>query len=158
MIRVNPYKRSSFWPESILAHHLTCCLVHPSCYLYWLISIGFFTTIMYSCVFEWYRNGRLPACSCRSCWCCTEKEEKLGWCGTSLWFGPNPVMFVCVRASVILYLITIYQILVYYSVSISISCLCNSAEKRGLIDADQEDLMILLPPVFSLKNIPENVV
>lgn len=31
-------------------------------------------------------------------------------------------------------------------------------EKRGLIDADQEDLMILLPPVFSVKNIPENVV
>ncbi|XP_071701308.1 uncharacterized protein [Rutidosis leptorrhynchoides] len=31
-------------------------------------------------------------------------------------------------------------------------------EKRGLIDADQEDLMILLPPLFSIKNIPENVV
>lgn len=31
-------------------------------------------------------------------------------------------------------------------------------EKHGLIDADQEDLMILLPPLFSLKNIPENVV
>ncbi|KVI04225.1 Transcription factor IIIC, subunit 5 [Cynara cardunculus var. scolymus] len=31
-------------------------------------------------------------------------------------------------------------------------------EKRGLIDADQEDLMILLPPLFSVKNIPENVV
>ncbi|KAJ9550194.1 hypothetical protein OSB04_014239 [Centaurea solstitialis] len=26
-------------------------------------------------------------------------------------------------------------------------------EKRGLIDADQEDLMILLPPLFSVKNI-----
>nr|XP_043607064.1 general transcription factor 3C polypeptide 5-like isoform X3 [Erigeron canadensis] len=32
------------------------------------------------------------------------------------------------------------------------------SEKRGLIDADQEDLMILLPPVFSLKNIPKNLV
>ncbi|KAJ9550139.1 hypothetical protein OSB04_014184 [Centaurea solstitialis] len=31
-------------------------------------------------------------------------------------------------------------------------------EKRGLIDADQEDLMIILPPLFSVKNIPENVV
>lgn len=36
--------------------------------------------------------------------------------------------------------------------------LCNFVEKHGLIDADQEDLMILLPPLFSLKNIPENVV
>ncbi|KAJ0636712.1 putative transcription factor IIIC subunit Tfc1/Sfc1 [Helianthus annuus] len=31
-------------------------------------------------------------------------------------------------------------------------------EKHGLIDADQEDLMILLPPLFSLKNIQENLV
>ncbi|KAL8267716.1 hypothetical protein R6Q59_001514 [Mikania micrantha] len=31
-------------------------------------------------------------------------------------------------------------------------------EKHGLIDADQEDLMILLPPLFSLKNTQENVV
>lgn len=31
-------------------------------------------------------------------------------------------------------------------------------EKHGLLDADQEDLMMLLPPLFSLKNIPENVV
>ncbi|MFS7935137.1 putative transcription factor IIIC subunit Tfc1/Sfc1 [Helianthus anomalus] len=31
-------------------------------------------------------------------------------------------------------------------------------EKHGLIDADQEDLMILLPPLFSLKNTQENLV
>ncbi|XP_076945966.1 uncharacterized protein LOC143617223 [Bidens hawaiensis] len=31
-------------------------------------------------------------------------------------------------------------------------------EKHGLIDADQEDLMILLPPLFSIKNTQENLV
>lgn len=31
-------------------------------------------------------------------------------------------------------------------------------EKRGLIDVDQEDLMILVPPLFSPKDIPEKVV
>ncbi|KAL7586644.1 hypothetical protein Lser_V15G40448 [Lactuca serriola] len=34
----------------------------------------------------------------------------------------------------------------------------NWDDKHGLIDVDQEDLMILLSPLFSLKNIPENVV
>ncbi|XP_016447969.2 uncharacterized protein LOC107773035 isoform X1 [Nicotiana tabacum] len=31
-------------------------------------------------------------------------------------------------------------------------------EKGGLMDVDQEDLMILLPPLFSLKDIPVNIV
>ncbi|KAM7520307.1 hypothetical protein LguiB_019269 [Lonicera macranthoides] len=31
-------------------------------------------------------------------------------------------------------------------------------EKRGLMDVDQEDLMIILPPLFSLKDMPEKVV
>lgn len=31
-------------------------------------------------------------------------------------------------------------------------------EKRGLIDVDQEDLMILVPPLFSPKDIPERIV
>ncbi|KAK2993664.1 hypothetical protein RJ640_009479, partial [Escallonia rubra] len=31
-------------------------------------------------------------------------------------------------------------------------------EKGGLLDVDQEDLMILVPPIFSPKDIPENVV
>nr|XP_016436708.1 PREDICTED: general transcription factor 3C polypeptide 5-like isoform X2 [Nicotiana tabacum] len=31
-------------------------------------------------------------------------------------------------------------------------------EKGGLMDVDQEDLMILLPPLFSLKDMPENIV
>ncbi|XP_019247633.1 PREDICTED: general transcription factor 3C polypeptide 5-like isoform X1 [Nicotiana attenuata] len=31
-------------------------------------------------------------------------------------------------------------------------------EKGGLMDVDQEDLMILLPPLFSLKDMPEDIV
>ncbi|KAB1218180.1 General transcription factor 3C polypeptide 5 [Morella rubra] len=31
-------------------------------------------------------------------------------------------------------------------------------EKGGLMDVDQEDVMILLPPLFSLKDVPENLV
>ncbi|KAI5671320.1 hypothetical protein M9H77_11684 [Catharanthus roseus] len=31
-------------------------------------------------------------------------------------------------------------------------------EKGGLMDVDQEDLMILLPPLFSLKDVPERIV
>ncbi|MCE3215855.1 hypothetical protein HAX54_003791 [Datura stramonium] len=31
-------------------------------------------------------------------------------------------------------------------------------EKGGLMDVDQEDLMILLPPLFSSKDLPDNIV
>lgn len=31
-------------------------------------------------------------------------------------------------------------------------------EKGGLMDVDQEDLMILLPPLFASKDMPDNIV
>lgn len=33
-----------------------------------------------------FRNGRLSTCSCCSCWYFTTKEEKLGRCGSTIWF------------------------------------------------------------------------
>ena len=34
---------------------------------------------------------------------------------------------------------------------------CCFVDKAGLIDLDQEDLMILLPPLFTLKDAPVNL-
>lgn len=31
-------------------------------------------------------------------------------------------------------------------------------EKGGLIDGDKEDVMILVPPIFAPKDVPENLV
>lgn len=52
---------------------------------------------------------------------------------------------------------------------IKVNCLCSFIskfppflsdfiEKGGLMDVDQEDLMILVPPLFSIKDVPEKVV
>lgn len=34
----------------------------------------------------------------------------------------------------------------------------TSTEKGGLMDIDQEDLMFLVPPLFTSKDMPENLV
>lgn len=34
----------------------------------------------------------------------------------------------------------------------------TSSEKGGLMDIDQEDLMFLVPPLFTSKDMPENLV
>ena len=36
--------------------------------------------------------------------------------------------------------------------------LCTVTEKGGLMDVDQEDVMIIMPPLFSPKDVPDNVV
>lgn len=35
--------------------------------------------------------------------------------------------------------------------------LCALSEKGGLMDVDQEDVMIILPPLFAPKDMPENL-
>lgn len=66
-------------------------------------------------------------------------EPQFGLCVCGLFFGVQDLLN-----------------LVYYN--LYVLYLYNSAEKHGLIDADQEDLMILLPSRFSLKDTPENLV
>lgn len=36
--------------------------------------------------------------------------------------------------------------------------LCAVTEKGGLMDVDQEDVMIITPPLFSPKDVPDSVV
>lgn len=43
-------------------------------------------------------------------------------------------------------------------VELVVNCLFCFSEKAGLMDFDQEDVMILLPPLFTTKDFPVNLV
>ena len=70
------------------------------------------------------------------------RRKKRNWADVDPQFGLYYYSFV---------LFFIGHTICYFNIYISL-------EKRGLLDVDQEDLMILVPPLFSPKDIPEKLV
>ncbi|KAI7980456.1 hypothetical protein LOK49_Contig145G00004 [Camellia lanceoleosa] len=79
----------------------------------------------------------------------SKKEEKSSVYGTTIWLALNIYGLYNLEMKMNrLYLV--YPNLFSYA--------CYSVEKCGLMDVDQKDLMILVPPLFSIKDVPEKVV
>lgn len=110
-------------------------------------------------VYVYIRNGGLSACCTSSC--CPEKEEKLEWIGTKFrwWLNLDKLIASFVSGEYLSWMLFCFICIICLIYLLFLKYACPfGTEKNGLMDLDEEDILMLVPSFFTLKDIPQDLV